>query len=430
MEREVEDSHLFRVANTDFGLDFDSSGGTKRNIEIPEACDGLATPPKALPSTPFSDASSPENFDDLQRSMLAAFCSHWTPSDQSQPSLSQQDIAQSSCGSPDAKASADPYLWSPQKIAHSDHASLNSVQPADEESHAPQHKQCKHALTSTVQPADEEPYPPRRRLRKHALDSTTQPVGEASVPKKQRQEEVKQEILSSEEQPESRQPVQPKKKRARNEENEENDEKVMCLMLQRSTFVSLKQGETKYLLRGYSVPAGKTFHIIVKLGEDGTHCAGCAYVGTMVVDQVVRVEQRRSLKNYVADCNEHDRWVSRLQNDQAVYAWNVNEVCPIIPKPIKFLSSKFRNRHFQCSKAHLDRGFNVPPPEPSLFSTSEFFIRLLPLDRYNHLKLVAESLDCHCVRVATACSGSDIVLIALKSLLETMSTIFGVLRRI
>ncbi len=447
LEREVEDSHLFRAASPSFGFDEYIVDSTEGNIEIPDTSsqavgiskcfDGSATPPKTVPSTPRSDASSPESYDALQRSMLAAFGSHWTPSNQSQPSLSQKDIANSSCGSPDAKASADPYMWSPPKSKHSKHAPLNVMQTTGEESHPPQHKQCKHALTSTVQPADEEPYPPQRKHRKRALVSATQSVGEESLLKKQRHEEVKQEILASDEQPESADTVkeQPAKGACANVSDrslsiEENDEQVTCLMLQKSTFVSFKRGELKYLMRGYRVPAGKTFHIIVIAGENAASCSGCNYVGTLVIDQVVQVEQRRSVKTYVADQSEIDRWISRLQDDKVVYAWHVSEVCPVNPTPIKFLSSKFRNRHFQCSKAQLERGFNIPQPELSLFSTSEFFIRLLPLDRYNHLKLVAESLDGHCIRVATGCSGSDVCIIALKALLETMSTVFGVLRRI
>ena len=74
----------------------------------------------------------------------------------------------------------------------------------------------------------------------------------------------------------------------------------------------------------------------------------------------------------------------------------------------------------------LETSWSVDPPASmSLYSTSSFFIRLLSTADYSKLRETAHNLDGYKLRVSTTCSGSDVGIIAIKSVLRAMNKEFG-----
>ena len=63
---------------------------------------------------------------------------------------------------------------------------------------------------------------------------------------------------------------------------------------------------------------------------------------------------------------------------------------------------------------------------PSLYATSAWFVRLLRISQYQHLKRVALELDGTDLRIGTTCSGSDICIVAIHGLMEAINAEFGV----
>ena len=96
------------------------------------------------------------------------------------------------------------------------------------------------------------------------------------------------------------------------------------------------------------------------------------------------------------------------------------------PITIRFASTKYRNRHFLCPRKQLFGIADLPIPEPSLFSTSEFFINLLSVKHQQRLREVALALDGRTIRLGTTCSGSDICSVAMESMIKQINLVFDV----
>ena len=99
----------------------------------------------------------------------------------------------------------------------------------------------------------------------------------------------------------------------------------------------------------------------------------------------------------------------------------------LTPSQVRLTKQKFRNRHFYMPLSQLKAGITIPPPaELSLYSTSEFFLRLLSPDQYKLLRKTAFNLHGRKLRVGTTCSGSDIGVTAIKSILKKINREFRV----
>ena len=199
---------------------------------------------------------------------------------------------------------------------------------------------------------------------------------------------------------------------------------VKCMCLNERKWLWLKQQVgSGTLLRPYAIKKlPQTFHILVSVNK------GCSYtyVGYIKVSGSERVKSIRRLNQSCNTLDERERfaWVKRLQNGGKINAWEVTECTQTEPISLKFTSTRFRNRHFECSLQDLMGGIAVEVPEPSLFRTGDHFLNLLPEEFTDVLRLNCKSLDKKCLRVGTACSGSDIGIIALRGLLHSINAKF------
>ena len=77
-------------------------------------------------------------------------------------------------------------------------------------------------------------------------------------------------------------------------------------------------------------------------------------------------------------------------------------------------------------KKNLYQVMDLPAPAPSLFETAQFFMKLLPPRYQERLARVAGVMNKRILRVGTACSGSDICMVAIRALLQAMNKEFNV----
>ena len=213
------------------------------------------------------------------------------------------------------------------------------------------------------------------------------------------------------------------------ESNNQDKQIVKCLMVSEKIFQTLSAAKGGYMIRSYNLqdlPA--TLHIVISQSSTNS-TGGCIYAGTLEVDSSFQISLKRDLRKYTADPAEEAAWRSKMTDSKKAFAWHIRTVAAATkPHNIKFIGGKHRNRHFLCEKQQLLSGIDIALPKLSLYSTSSFFLKLLPNEPYNHLKLVAKALDGHNLRIATTCSGSDICITALEALVQTINEEFGVSR--
>ena len=203
--------------------------------------------------------------------------------------------------------------------------------------------------------------------------------------------------------------------------------KVQCIMLSESAWDKLKANGSGTILRSYALSKlPQRFYVIVSLQSGNTN----AHVGQIEVSSVDTLNRAYHLQKHDCNIQETMFWSDRFKQGKWAYAWSVSKVRTKLEHGIvKFPTSKFRNRHFQCEKFKLDQGAAaMDVPKPSLFSTPAWFLKLLPPDRYGHLRSVAEHLDGTNVYVGTACSGSEVCITAIQGLLDKMNEEFGATR--
>ena len=203
-------------------------------------------------------------------------------------------------------------------------------------------------------------------------------------------------------------------------------EMVSCLMLREETWRSLVRGDTSpiYLFRSYALNQfPSTFHIIIS-DNAGTQCE---HVGLITLDKCEQVKRFYPWKSFMLNVLESKTWANRVREREKVFAWRVATVTPLDnPIRIRFASGKFRNRHFTCKKKNLYQVMDLPAPAPSLFETAQFFMKLLPPRYQERLARVAGVMNKRILRVGTACSGSDICMVAIRALLQAMNKEFNV----
>ena len=103
-----------------------------------------------------------------------------------------------------------------------------------------------------------------------------------------------------------------------------------------------------------------------------------------------------------------------------MFLWEFSCVEVVPERQIRLTYQKFRNR--------LAQGACVDPPKgPSLYHTADFFMKLLSAADYQRLRATVMALDGCSIRVGTTCSGSDIGITAVKSLLVEINRTFNVI---
>ena len=111
-----------------------------------------------------------------------------------------------------------------------------------------------------------------------------------------------------------------------------------------------------------------------------------------------------------------------------MFLWEFSCVEVVPERQIRLTYQKFRNRLFVMPKSHFEQGACVDPPKgPSLYHTADFFMKLLSAADYQRLRATVMALDGCSIRVGTTCSGSDIGITAVKSLLLEINRTFNVI---
>jgi hypothetical protein len=291
----------------------------------------------------------------------------------------------------------------------------------------------KHTSTSKVKVEKEATTPPGPKQQE--ADSMTTPAGvkllarhfaSRTVQRLRRRREALKPFLQS-----SRKPSQedldlpdailrePKQKVEDKVADPKQDAQVACIMVRESQWGSMC--ETKLMLQTYEVKKlPQEFHVIVSQ----QHGSGSVLMGTCCVTETNKLKQMDI--NIMTGKIEQQHWKNRIRDGQAVYCWKLSDIVPKSdPIPLKLTYMKHRNRHFFMEKTQLDHGTQVGLPKMmSLYSTSNFFMQLLSKKDYSRLKETALTLNGYKVRVGTTCSGSDIGVVAVKSIIKEMNREF------
>ena len=198
---------------------------------------------------------------------------------------------------------------------------------------------------------------------------------------------------------------------------------VTCMMLQQDYFDFLsRQASPAFLLRSYQLTKlPQKIYIVVRSAR------ACCHVGTIDVGGSDEVQRFFPYKDNFPSNTDRKYWQDRVRNRQPVFAWRIDAVHELDePITIRFASPRYRNRHFLCPRRQLFGIADLPVPEPSLYSTSAFFINLLSVRQQQRLREVALALDGRTIRMGSTCSGSDICSIAMESMIKEVNMIFDV----
>ena len=197
---------------------------------------------------------------------------------------------------------------------------------------------------------------------------------------------------------------------------------VTCMCLSQTSWNRFQRLQHNILLRSYHLrhlPCN--FHVIVQTADGSRGML----VGTIRIDSSDKITQHRE----IVYADDKQFWGDKLRAGDNVFKWRVSSVNTLeAPCEVKFTSSKHKNRHFSCKLASLLSGTQIAVPKPSLFSTGDYFLSLLSDRRYKKLEQTARALDGCTLKIGTACSGSDVAVLAVKGMLESINKEFGVAR--
>ena len=210
---------------------------------------------------------------------------------------------------------------------------------------------------------------------------------------------------------------------------DECEKGVACLSMRELQYYTLMQhglNNPSLMLQTYNLrTVPQTFHIILS----SKHGSSSQYIGRCKVDECSEITACLQLKqkpiSFQSDVEKH-YWHDRIKDGKAVFAWRVRVTHQIPVKPVRLTFQKHRHRHFFCTKDVLEAGVPRPPQRASLYETAPFFLRLLSTRDYRLLQLTAQALDGHKLRIGTTCSGSDIIVTAIKATIRQLNREFNV----
>ena len=197
---------------------------------------------------------------------------------------------------------------------------------------------------------------------------------------------------------------------------------VACIMLQENSWHRIVSGKEDTLIRSYNL-RNLPMELQVLVVKEGN---GCVYAGRFTVASTKPVTTVYSIPNP----DDRKVWADRINSGKTVTSWAVSEIIEIDnPVKVRFPNGKYKPRHFFCSRDQLGQGFTIDVPGPSLFETPSFFLNLLSPERRHQLEGVARTLHGRTLRVGTACSGTDICVVAIKGLICMMNKVFNAFRQ-
>ena len=204
------------------------------------------------------------------------------------------------------------------------------------------------------------------------------------------------------------------------EKNEHKQKQAACILLRDEQLSFLQQHGC--LLQTYTVDCKKIQELNLILSEDSG--SKSILVGTC---QVATSVPLHLLKHLPARYPQVEAWKRRWKNGLSIYIWKITklQIRPS-PVPLRLTHSKHRNRHFFMEKEILENGFAIDVPSSmSLHSTSGFFLKLLSPKDYSRLRETAQNLNGYKLRVGTTCSGSEVGIVAVKSVLRAINREFN-----
>ena len=204
----------------------------------------------------------------------------------------------------------------------------------------------------------------------------------------------------------------------------DENELVNCIMIRQGQLATLKHEQMYFQTYPWKESGNQTSTVHLILSQDNGSLS--LYAGSCTI---ARVQHVRRMKEIPDDVDQSHYWKCRLKDGHPVFVWIVDDVNLVEPYAIKSTYKKFRNRHFRMDLDTLTTKVcptRLLPKGMSLYHTSHFFLTLLGTKDFKRLELTALALDGCTIRVGTTCSGSDIGIIAVKSVLCALQQCFQV----
>ena len=198
----------------------------------------------------------------------------------------------------------------------------------------------------------------------------------------------------------------------------DDESKVPCLMLRENLLGTLCQHHL--IVQSYRLKQlPMEIHVIISTNDSSS----TSYIGNCNVTECHQVKYMHQLPK---DYEQSSQWKDRLRKNEGVYIWMVDELHKLQePIKLRLTYQKFRNRHFCMPRTALFDSLRVDAPqELSLFHTSWFFLHMLSSSDRERLRSTAENLNGCTLKVGTTCSGTDISVTALKSIIKMMNSEF------
>eukprot|EP00435_Cladocopium_sp_Y103_P047554 s787_g14.t1 len=212
------------------------------------------------------------------------------------------------------------------------------------------------------------------------------------------------------------------KDQAQEEKEQEGEEKqVKCVIVRPEVWQDVK--EHHVLFQPYmNKQSNEILHFILSC-DDGSRSL---YVGKGQITKTEKFPTNYQLdkaKTFSNRSFQKQIWKKKIGNGVSVYVLTLSDL-EVHDKPnaVKVTYQKYRNRSFFMPESLLLSCDQLTMPAMSLYSTSRFFLDLLNLGDLSKLKDTAMNLDGYRLRVGSTCSGTDIGIVALKSVLRELNS--------
>ena len=199
------------------------------------------------------------------------------------------------------------------------------------------------------------------------------------------------------------------------------DMNVHCLLIRESQWNTCRK--LSLIVQTYCLKDLPKLIYLILNSDNGSRSM---LVGSCTVTSCSRLKQMdiNKLRSHLTD---PQHWKTRISEGNFGFIWRLEGVLEGMrsePIGVRTTLQKFRSRHFMMPRRALTSEWTPKIPAMSLYDTSFFFLRMLKQKDYEQLRNTAKKLDGYRLRIGTTCSGSDIGIIAIKSVLRALNREF------
>ncbi|CAK9049402.1 Malate dehydrogenase 2 [Durusdinium trenchii] len=191
------------------------------------------------------------------------------------------------------------------------------------------------------------------------------------------------------------------------------DEQVHCIVLQEREFDGILKGH-QGLLRPFK---SRELNLCALVRRE----QGYDFVGILNLYSCTPVDAKEAAEKTSTEMYGRAE-IGLMKTKKALFYWSIQNFCVLQERsPVRWIDNAYKNRTFTMSASRLSPKYVQESVQPDLRHTCCYFMDACDAEFAERIVQSFSQLSGKCIRVGTACSGTDICVTVIRQTVETLN---------